>query len=63
MDRVQAVNLVNLYDGRYPEEFIEQYLAYYRMSQSEFEAVLDRYANGDLFEKVDGRWRPRFTVV
>jgi N-acetyl sugar amidotransferase len=63
MDRAQAVNLVNLYDGRYPEEFIEQYLDHYRMSQSEFEAVLDRYANRDLFEKVDGRWRPKFQVV
>lgn len=63
MDRAQAVNLVNLYDGRYPEEFIEQYLDHYRMSQNEFEAVLDRYANRDLFDKADGRWRPKFQVV
>lgn len=63
MNRDQAVNLVRLYDGHYPEEFIELYLAYYRMSQKEFNGVIDRYANKELFEKIEGRWSPRFTVV
>lgn len=63
MDRGQAVNLVRLYDGHYPEEFMTQYLDYYQMSQAEFDAVLDRYANRDLFEKVDGHWKPKFTVA
>ncbi len=63
MDRAQAVNLVRLYDGHYPEEFIGLYLDYYQMTRSEFDAVLDRYANRDLFEKVDGRWRPKFIVT
>ena len=63
MDRAQAVNLVQLYDGHYPEEFIQLYLDYYRMSYSEFDAVLDRYANQELFEKVDGRWKPKFVVT
>ncbi len=63
MDRAQAVNLVNLYDGQYPERFIEQYLEYYRMTPDEFNAVLDRWANRELFEKVSGRWRPLFQVT
>lgn len=63
MDRAQAVNLVRLYDGQYPDEFLEAYLDYYRMTRAEFDEVLDRWANRDLFEKVDGRWKPRFTVV
>jgi len=63
MDRAQAVNLVNLYDGQYPEQFVEQYLEYYRMDRGEFDAVLDRWANRELFEKVSGRWRPRFRVT
>lgn len=62
MDRQQAVNLVRLYDGHYPEEYMDQYLSYYQMTQNEFDAVLDRYANQDLFEKVDGRWKPKFIV-
>ena len=62
MDREQAVNLVRLYDGHYPEEFVGEYLEYYDMTKSEFEEVLDRYANRKLFEKVGGRWLPRFEV-
>ena len=62
MDRAQAVNLVRLYDGHYPEEFIETYLDYYQMGLSEFEGVLDRWVNRDLFEKVNSRWQPRFMV-
>ncbi len=63
MDRDQAVNLVTLYDGHYPEGFMDLYLNYYQMTQDEFDAVLDRYANQVLFEKVDGRWKPKFTIL
>ena len=63
MDREQAVNLVRLYDGHYPEEFMQQYLNYYQMTQAEFDEVLDRYANQNLFEKIDGRWKPKFVVA
>ena len=30
------------------------------MNKKEFDSVLDRYANRDLFEKVDGIWQPKF---
>lgn len=62
MDRKQAVNLVRLYDGHYPEEFMNQYLDYYQMTRDEFDMIFDRYANQDLFEKIDGRWKPKFVV-
>ena len=63
MNRDQAINLVRIYDGHYPEEFVQHYLAYYQMSQKEFDEVIDRYANRDLFEKIDNRWSPRFTIT
>jgi N-acetyl sugar amidotransferase len=62
MDRDQGVNLVRLYDGQFPSECLEDYLEYYQMDEKEFFAVLDKWANRDLFEKVDGWWRPKFTV-
>lgn len=62
MTREQGVNLVRLYDGQYPEELIETYLDYYQMKQEEFDAVLDKWVNKDLFKKVDGRWNPIFRV-
>jgi len=62
MDREQAVNLVNLYDGHYPKEFIELYLSYYQMTLQEFNEVIDSWANEDLFKKIDGYWKPKFKV-
>jgi N-acetyl sugar amidotransferase len=62
MTREQGINLVRLYDGAYPEEFISLYLDYYQMKQSEFDAVLDRWVNKDLFVKKSGRWTPIFTI-
>lgn len=62
MDRAQAVNLVRLYDGQYPHEFLETYLEYYQMTRDEFDSALERWVNQDLFEKVDGYWKPLFTV-
>jgi hypothetical protein len=62
MTREQAVNLVRLYDGHYPQEYIETYLDYYQITMEEFDAVLDKWANKELFEKVEGRWVPNFTV-
>ena len=62
MDREQALNLVKLYDGHYPEEFIELYLEYYQMTLQEFTEVIDSWANEDLFKKVDGHWKPKFTI-
>lgn len=62
MDRDQAVNLVRLYDGHFPEEFVKLYLDYYEMGRSEFDAVLDRWVNRELFDKVNGYWHPKFEV-
>ena len=62
MTREQALNLVRMYDNAYPAELIDTYLQYYNMAKEEFDAVLDKYANKDLFEKIDGIWQPKFTA-
>ena len=62
MTRDQGVNLVRLYDGAYPTEYLETYLDYYKMSFPEFDAVIDKWTNKSLFKKQDGRWTPTFTI-
>jgi N-acetyl sugar amidotransferase len=62
MTRDQAINLVKIYDGHFPEEFLDIYLEYYQMSIDEFNAVIDSWANKDLFDKIDGRWTPKFKI-
>lgn len=63
MTRDQAINLVQMYDNTYPNEYIDTYLNYYQMKKKEFDEVLDRYANKELFEKVKGFWQPKFSVA
>lgn len=62
MNRAQALQLVRLYDGQFPHDFLDTYLDYYQITREEFDAVLDRWVNKDLFHKVDGLWKPRFVV-
>ena len=63
MTRQQAINLVRIYDGIYPEDYIDRYLEYYQMTKHEFDSVLEKWVNKDLFEKVGGIWKPTFTIV
>ncbi len=62
MTRDQALNLVKMYDNSYPHDLIDTYLNYYKMTKSEFDDVLDSYANKNLFEKINGIWQPKFIV-
>jgi N-acetyl sugar amidotransferase len=61
LNRKQGLALVKKFDGEYPEPFIEDYLKFYDMTKEEFDTVLDRHANRNLFVKKDGRWIPTFT--
>ncbi len=61
MTRDQALNLVRMFDNSYPSALIDTYLEYYKMTKEEFDAVLDKYVNKELFEKKEGIWQPKFT--
>ena len=62
MKRSQAVQLVKLYDNSYPEEFITDYLDYYKISKKKFDKIIDKWANKKLFEKKNNRWIPKFEI-
>jgi len=63
MTRDQGINLANLYDNHYPEEFIDQYLEYYQMNRKEFNKIIDFWANKKIFKKVKNRWIPKFKIT
>lgn len=63
MDRDQAVELVRIYDGQYPEEHESLYLDYFEMSADEFHSVLNRWTNPQLFEINNRSRSPKFRVV
>ena len=62
MTRDQGINLVRLYDGQYPEDFVELYCDYFEMTKNELTAVFDRWVNKALFKKEAKLWRPQFII-
>ena len=63
LSREQAINLVKLYDGLFPEQFLDLYLDYYRMSEEDFLDVLDSWANKEILEKIDGKWQLKMDII
>ena len=63
MKREQGLALVKLYDGLYPEQFEKTYLNYYQMNIDEFNDILEKWVNKELFYKDNkNRWKPKFEV-
>lgn len=62
LSREDALEMVKKYDGEFLEELIPTYLDYYEMTREEFDAVIDKHANKELLHKVNGIWRPAFTL-
>lgn len=62
MTRQQGVNLVKLYDNQPPLHGYKRFAEYFRMNESKFESVIDKFANQELFKKINGQWQPKFDV-
>lgn len=63
MSRDQAINLVKIYDGIFPEEHLESYLNYFKITKETFFETIDNFANQNLFEKTNKLWKPKFEIV
>jgi N-acetyl sugar amidotransferase len=62
MTREEAVDLVRKYDSACSERYINLFCDYIEMSIDEFWSVVDSHVNKDLFEKINGIWKPKFEV-
>lgn len=63
MTRDQGINLVKLYDGIFPEEFMDSYLDYYEMNKKEFFKIIDKWANKKILKKINNKWVRNFDIV
>ncbi len=62
MNRDQAINLVNLYDGNFPLENLQTYLDYFKMNEGEFFEILKKWTNYDLFDVINNKWEKKFYI-
>jgi N-acetyl sugar amidotransferase len=56
MGRDQALTLVKLYDGQYPEEYENEYLNYFQLNKKKFHKILDKWANKKILKKQKNKW-------
>ena len=61
--REEGVELVNKYDGTFPDKYLSDYIEYFEMTEEEFWAVIDSFANTEILKKVDGRWRLKPAMI
>ena len=63
LTREDAKWLVEQYDGKCGEQYIQQFCDYIDITKEEFWRVVDQYVNKKLFYKDEnGKWTPRFEV-
>ncbi len=63
MTREQGLNLVKIYDHKYPDVFLNEYTDYYQMSEKKFIQTVDKWANKKLFKKAKNKWIPKFKII
>ncbi|MBI4309494.1 MAG: N-acetyl sugar amidotransferase [Candidatus Omnitrophica bacterium] len=61
--RNEGIKLVERYDGKCSDKFIDDFCRYLEISTQEFWEVVDSYTNKDIFEKDPrGTWRLKYPV-
>jgi N-acetyl sugar amidotransferase len=63
MDRNQAISLIKLYDGKFPEEFLDLYLDYFKIKKNMFFDVLYKHSNKSLFERKKNNFIPKYNII
>lgn len=63
ISRKDAIWLVNEYDGKCGQKYIEEFCKYIDITLEEFWKVVDKHVNKELFEKDEnGKWIPKFKI-
>ena len=64
LSRDEAIKLVEQYDGKCGQRYIDEFCAYIDITAEEFWQVVDRFVNKKLFQEdpTTGKWKPLFKV-
>ena len=63
MTREQGIQIVNLMENQFPNDYLEMYLEYYEMNEKEFIEILHKHTNDDLFNYDKLEWHPKFEIT
>ncbi|MBG0776950.1 MAG: N-acetyl sugar amidotransferase [Desulfovibrionaceae bacterium] len=62
MGRDEALELARKYDGEFPDEHLDEVLEYLDMTEDEFQKVVDKHRNPEIWDRDGGGWKLRFPL-
>ena len=55
-----ALDIVQKYDGEFPEEFLDEVIEYLDLDRDEFTQIVDMHRNPEIWKQTEGGWKLRF---
>lgn len=62
LTRAEALELARKYDNEFPALYLDEMLEYLRMTRKEFDEVVDKHRNAEIWKKENGEWRLRYPL-
>jgi N-acetyl sugar amidotransferase len=62
MSREEGLELARKYDGEYPKEYLKDMLDYLHLTKKEFDKIVDKHRNLEIWKKENGEWKLRFPL-
>lgn len=62
ISRKEAVNLVKLYDGEFPDQDLNEVLDYMNIGKKEFFKIVDKFRSKKLWSKIGKKWKLKHIV-
>ncbi len=62
MTRLEALELAKKYDGEFPAEHLQEALDYLAVTRKEFDEIVDKHRNSEIWERSKDVWKLRFPV-
>ena len=63
LTREKGLDYVKKYDGEFPTRHLRDTLNYLEMTQKEFDSIVDKHRNDEIWKKKNGKWVLRNTVI
>lgn len=61
-DRKKAIDLVAKFDGKCGDEYIEKFCKFLSITRNEYENVVEKFVNKNLFYKKNNKWERKFEI-
>lgn len=62
ISREEGLELTRKYDGEFPKEYLKDMLDYLQLTRKEFNKIIDKHRNPEIWKKENGKWKLRYPL-